>query len=196
MAGVLSAAVAGATALGLRPTSPTPEAVRFTIRTQSDEPLGQTAPLAISPDGRQVVYGAGASGTRLFLHDLEGFEARVLEDSEDARAPFFSADGAQVGFALFGRSLRALPVAAGAATSLGGVDLVEYGASWDVDGTLVLSSSWGRPLRILRPGGSEGVDLTRVDSEAGEGSHLWPRARLAEPPQHREHLRAGRGRGR
>ena len=174
VAGVLSAVVAGAVALGLRPTPPTPEAVRFTIRTQSDEPLGQTAPLAISPDGRQVVYGAGASGTRLFLHDLEGFEARVLEDSEDARAPFFSADGARVGFALFGRSLRALPVAAGAATSLGGVDLVEYGASWDVDGTLVLSSSWGRPLRILRPGGSEGVDLTRVDSEAGEGSHLWP----------------------
>ena len=174
VAGALSAVVAGAAALTLRPTAPTPEPVRFTIRTQSGEPLGQAAPLAISPDGRQVVYGAGASGTRLFLHDLEGFEARVLEDSENARTPFFSADGAQVGFTTVAGSLQALPVTAGVATSLGGVDVVEYGASWDVDGTLVLSSSWGRPLRILRPGGSEGVDLTRVDSEAGEGSHLWP----------------------
>ena len=171
---VVSATVVGAGMLALRPPSTAPgPATRFTIRTQSEEPLGQAAPLAISPDGRQVVYEAGGLGTRLFLHDLEGFEARVLEDSEAPQRPFFSADGAQVGFNSAAGLLRALPVAGGATTSLGGVDVVNMGASWDVDGTLVLSSSWGRPLRILRPG-SEIVELTRVDTEDGEGSHVWP----------------------
>ncbi len=40
------------------------------------------------------MYGAGLGtlGTRLFLHDLDGFEARVLEDSEGAIRPLLDGD--------------------------------------------------------------------------------------------------------
>ena len=49
------------------------------------------------------------------------------------------------------------------------------GASLGEDGTLVFVSTWAQPLAIVRPGASEAVELTRLDTTAGEAAHLWPR---------------------
>ena len=69
-AGLVSVVVATAAFVVLREGSGACT-TRFTIRTPSDQPLGQSGPIAIARDGRQLVYIAGAPGARLFLHDLE-----------------------------------------------------------------------------------------------------------------------------
>jgi hypothetical protein len=48
------------------------------------------------------------------------------------------------------------------------------GASWEDDGTIVAALDWGNPLQVFRPGASALAPLTRLDSQAGEGAHLWP----------------------
>ena len=60
--------------------------------------VGQTA-LALSRSGRTLVYvGGGAGRPRLYVRDLDRFEARPLAGTEGAFAPFFSPDGAWIGF--------------------------------------------------------------------------------------------------
>lgn len=84
VAGVLSAVVAGAAALTLRPTAPTPEPVRFTIRTQSDEPLGQPPPSRSRPMAGRSCMGpgpqSGAPSARQRPHPHRGYhEAHLFQ---------------------------------------------------------------------------------------------------------------------
>jgi serine/threonine-protein kinase len=146
----------------------------FVISTPDGQPLHTFAPIALSPDGRQLVYGVGLSGpSRLFHRSLDGFGSRPLE-AGDARTPFFSTDGDTVGF--FSPSsgeLRQLRLGGGAATRIAGTS-GNNGADWGEDHTVVFVERWGGPLRVLRPGASAAVDLTRVDVAAKESAHLHP----------------------
>ena len=56
--------------------------------------------LALSPDGRHLVYvGLAENGTRLYHRDLSRFDAPVeVAGSEGAQHPFFSPDSSQLGF--------------------------------------------------------------------------------------------------
>lgn len=59
--------------------------------------VGSYPALAISPDGGRVVFAAGG---RLWSRRLDSLESLLIPGSDDARAPFFSPDGTQVGFFL------------------------------------------------------------------------------------------------
>jgi eukaryotic-like serine/threonine-protein kinase len=137
--------------------------------------LNRWSPLALSPDGRQLVYGVGL-GVRggLFHQNLDAFDPRPLDENGRARIPFFSPRGDVVGFySASAGEVQQLRLSGGAATRLfDAPDLV--GASWGENGTIVFSSEWGQPLRIRRPGASDTTDLTRLNVEAGERAHLWP----------------------
>ncbi|HYV40588.1 MAG TPA: protein kinase, partial [Thermoanaerobaculia bacterium] len=55
--------------------------------------------LAISPDGRRVVYvGRRADKRQLFLRSLDAAEAAPIAGTEGAYSPFFSPDGQSLGF--------------------------------------------------------------------------------------------------
>jgi serine/threonine-protein kinase len=59
--------------------------------------VGQTA-LAISPDGRSLVYVAGGTARpRLYVRRLDRFEATPLAGTEGAFSPFYSPDGRWIG---------------------------------------------------------------------------------------------------
>ena len=175
--GVASAAAAAALVLAISSTPTAPaQPTRFTIRTPSDQPLNEFAPVALSPDGRRLAFvaGLGEDQTRLYLHDLDSFEARAVDDAAGGYAPFFSPDGESVGFQFgFVGGLSSVRVTGGAPTTLVG-DIVGYGATWGTDGTLVLTGNWGQPLRIRDPDTGELSELAPVDTEGGEGAHLWP----------------------
>jgi DNA-binding winged helix-turn-helix (wHTH) protein len=50
--------------------------------------------VTLSPDGRRVVYVGGAPDTaRLFLREMDRFDAIPLDGTEGAHGPFFSPDG-------------------------------------------------------------------------------------------------------
>jgi serine/threonine-protein kinase len=171
---LITAFVAGALTWVLKPES-TAGALRtsFVISTPDGETLNSVVPIALSPDGRQLVYGVGLSGAgRLFHRSLDAFESRPL-DVGDARSPFFSPEGDTVGFySPVSSELRQLRLGGGSATRI--VDSSNNGADWGEDHTLVFVERWGGPLRVLRPGAPAAVDLTRVDVGAKESAHLHP----------------------
>ena len=81
-------------------------------------PSGDPASLAISPNGRLLVFaGDSGTGTRLWLRALDESMTRVLEGTDDARLPFWSPDSRNVGFFSQGK-LKRVEVAGGSPRTL------------------------------------------------------------------------------
>ena len=129
---------------------PTPEVVRFSVPLglDADVYLGgggrpsRTA-LAFSPDGDRLVYSATVpgEGSRLYLQRMDQERAEPLVGTEGARLPFFSPDGAWIGFWAEG-SLRRVSVADGRIETIVQTWLPR-GATWGDDGTIVWSGAGG-----------------------------------------------------
>src|SRR5262249_30731048 len=76
---------------------------------------------AISPDGQTLAYAARAGNgeSRLFLRNLNSFEAREVPGSAGAEEPFFSPDGRWIAF--FGQGqLQKAALAGGSPVKLAG----------------------------------------------------------------------------
>src|SRR5262249_20377371 len=113
--------------------------------------------LAISPDGRRVVYAAGEGETRrLFLRPLDRYEATPIAGSEGAIDPFFSPDGGWIAFVGGGGKLRKVSLAGGPPVDL--CDLSSpppLGATWGADDRIVLTQGWPSELvRVPAAGGT------------------------------------------
>ena len=131
------------------------------------------APLAISPDGRAVVYGADNAGTtQLYLRRLDEFDSRVLTGTEGAQYPFFSPDGESIGFFARGRLLR-LSFAGGAPVPLCDVPVVGHGATWGSDGTIVFPAGNSGLMRVSAHG-ARPDPLTSVDPAFDRRAFHWP----------------------
>ncbi|MDO8681404.1 MAG: hypothetical protein Q7R30_23035 [Acidobacteriota bacterium] len=134
----------------------------------TDYPFG----LALSPDGRQLVYPATRAGAvALWLQSLSTNETRALPATDGASAPFWSPDGTRVGFFAAGR-IRAIELANGSMT-----DLTEArsgrGAAWNAAGDLVFAATGEGGLTRRGPDGVTS-SLTTPDAAHGESSHRWP----------------------
>jgi serine/threonine-protein kinase len=152
------------------PRTRAPIVTRATITLPADQSPapGLTAQpiLALSPDGRRLVYTAGSSGAyRLFSRSIDQFAAVAIPGTDNAHAPFFSPDGRSIGFfADYGLKVMQLPDGRPldlAPASSG------YGGWWHDDGTIVFAT--GRELlRVPATGGTatpirvEGVPATSL----------------------------------
>ncbi len=75
--------------------------------------------VAISPDGRRIVYvGRGGGTPRLWVKDAGQIGPSVLPGTDGATSPFFSPDGRQLGFVKDGKTVRILPLEGGSALTL------------------------------------------------------------------------------
>ena len=96
--------VAAGIVWSLRPAPSAGDEVRFEIATL---PTSDPASLAISPDGRTLVFSAISEGTsQLWLRPLEAVAAQRLPGTEDAAQPFWSPDSQTVGFFANGQLKR------------------------------------------------------------------------------------------
>lgn len=167
--------------------------VRFTI----EAPPGyiferHVAPLAISPNGQDLVYAArrtagpdsteeqGQLGWKLFHRSLQGFDARAIPGTDNALVPFFSPDGGRIGF-FSDKALKTVTLETDGAPSKGPVFTVcpthfSMGGTWLGDGTLVFAPDSARGLRRVSAGGGPVEILTVPDQTAGELGHWWPEA--------------------
>ena len=121
---------------------------------------GKILSLALSPDGRTlVVAGTDANGQRLYQRTLGRLEATPLSGTEGALAPFFSPDGAWIGFFADGR-LKRVPAQGGATVDIAAVSGYPAGASWGPDNRIVFASGARSPLRIVDADGGAPEPLT------------------------------------
>ena len=128
--------------------------------------------VAISPDGQHIVYRGGPRD-QLVVRSLDRIEARALEDTANARSPFFSPDGQWVGF-FDGVTLKKVSIAGGPAITIC-PSQIPRGADWGEDGTIVFATSdTANGLLRVSAGGGEPTVLTRPDPGQGERDHFAP----------------------
>jgi eukaryotic-like serine/threonine-protein kinase len=84
--------IVGAAAWTLRPTPESP-ITRFSVDLAG--PVGFLEPLALSPDGRRIVYAANG---QLYSQRLDQDEPTAIPGTEGGSNPFFSPDGESVAF--------------------------------------------------------------------------------------------------
>jgi Tol biopolymer transport system component len=97
-------------------------AVRFTMEIPVSQQLVLSAsfgtPVAISPDGRTIVYsGRGGRDRLLYARRLDQMRATPISGTETGRNPMFSPDGKWLGF-LARTELRVVPAEGGPAATL------------------------------------------------------------------------------
>jgi serine/threonine protein kinase len=131
--------------------------------------------IAVSPDGRFVVFAAATLGNiqrlprrdvpgnvlpsgnaPLWLRPLDSSVARPLEGTEGANFPFWSPDNKSIAFFQGGR-LKRTEVAGGSVQAL--CDGLGLGGSWNTDGTIVFQGGAPRQITEFAP---------------KEFAHAWP----------------------
>ena len=125
--------------------------------------------IALSPDGRVLVFSAARGGSQqLYRRALDQEAATVIAGTQGAGIPFFSPDGRWIGFWADGK-LKKVPAEGGTA-----VDICEaqplFGASWGADGVIVFGGRQG--LWHVSADGGQPAHLTTVGAD--EFSHRQP----------------------
>lgn len=151
---------------------------RFTV-VSADDPTIRLAPLhhypmiAISSDGRLIAYAArDQQRRRLYLRRIDEFAARPLEDTDGAGMPFFSPDGAWLGYFAQG-GLKKIAIAGGAPLAICKVS--GHAATWGANGVIVIGGDPYVGLRVVSAAGGEPRELLPLRRDEGEVAHLWPR---------------------
>jgi eukaryotic-like serine/threonine-protein kinase len=145
-------------------------AVRFPLSPPAGAAFAssQDVPLALSPDGRQIVYvAAGTNGTRrLWLRELHSEREQVLSGTDGANTPFWSPDSQWVGF-FAGNSLKKIRVSSGIAQTVAGNVSTYGGATWSVKDVILFPSTTGGLSRVSA--------LSGPPSQATNGQgQFWP----------------------
>jgi len=132
--------------------------------------------LALSPDGRYLVYSASSDGqesnARLYRHALENAKGEEIPGTEGGRTPFFSPDGKWIGFWAQNK-LWKVPASGGIPSVLcNGLTLPPMGASWRPDGRIAIGT-YKEGLQAVDAAGGKQEKLTALDVTK-EASHRLP----------------------
>ncbi len=178
LAGIAIGAVLGFLGLmrGRQPAPPAP--VRLGLVLPSDAPMavGAGPAVALSPDGRRLVYVARrGTTTQLYVRALDREEVVPIPGTESASGPFFSPDGEWVGFfAGADFKLKKVPISGGPAVTLCRILPNAIGASWAPDDRIYFyNGRQGGLAQVPASGGAPEV-VTVPDTNQGEVSHRWP----------------------
>ena len=156
-----------------------PPSTKFAITPSPTAPLASVNAndLAISPDGRHVLYRANTErGHQLYLHSLDDLVDRPMPGTEGAtNSAFFSPDGESVAF-FEGGKLKKISLAGGSSITLCDAAAPGLYGSWGSEDTIVFSANYEsvRQLYRVSASGGEPEVLATPDLDKGEDRYLSP----------------------
>jgi Tol biopolymer transport system component len=176
MLGALAIVSSIAAGWGWMRPAPAPQVVRYRIVIDSVPAVREvTGELAISPDGATLVRSGGPGGV-LLVRRRDELSFSVLAGTKDASGPFFSPDGARVGYYSNG-ALLAVPLAGGPPTVIADSLAVPESVTWGSDG-YVYRSMMSNGMEVLgraeARAGAPVQPFTTLDTAAGETMHFHP----------------------
>jgi len=179
MAGVLMIASALITAAAIHLSSRAPESPRVVLsillpKGQRLDGGAENGVIAVSPDGKAVVFAAsaGTAARHLYLRRLDRPEVIELAGTDNASNPFFSPDGEWVAFSA-NRHLMKTSVRGGTPIDIAAVSSYR-GGTWLDDGSIVYSPTFNSPLFRIGANAGDSHAITVLDSTRGERTHRWP----------------------
>ena len=184
---IAALALVGAGAVALRHARETPppaDAIQFTIAAPENTSFGGlpgggtgvATQLAVSPDGRYVVFVArGQNEFQLWLRPIAGLESTPLRGTDGAAFPFWSPDSRFVAFFAAGK-LHKVQITGGPPIPV--CDATRgLGGTWNRDNIILFSTtpdSGGNVLMRVSGAGGVPVAASVLDTTTGETSHRWP----------------------
>src|SRR5262245_48619722 len=170
VAAVLSS-VAGAIASRYVSRTPAPAAPSMAFDVSSG-PSMRIGSIAVSPDGRHLVFSARRDdgATELWIRPMDSLAARPLPGTRDAQYPFWSPGGREIGYFAAGNLYRialeeTTPHRVAAAVSA-------MGGAWGPDDTILFGTATGPIYRVAARGGSTPTPAT--EKTPTEVAHVWP----------------------
>ena len=130
-------------------------------------------PAVFSPDGSSIAFVASTPDGRrlLWVRRLDSLSAQFLSSTDGASYPFWSPDGAFVGF-FSDQKLKKVPASGGAVVTLSDAPFAA-GGTWSQAGIVFAPNMQGGLVRIPDSGGSA-VPATALAAERHERTHRWP----------------------
>ena len=182
---VLTAGLITTTVIELRPNrrlASAADPAKFTIAPPENasfggpsRPGGGTATqLAVSPNGRHIVFVARATTAyQIWLRPVATLEATPIQGTDGGAFPFWSPDSRSIGFFADGK-LKIAQIAGGPPMVLTDAPFGS-GGSWSRDNVILFAPgpSQSGLLRVSSAGGTPTV-ATTLDKTAGEDVHRWP----------------------
>jgi len=174
---VLGAVVAGlAVWLLIQPSAPLQSLNKFVITPSPPARLTATTgrEVAISPDGKHLVYLANAQGAidQLYLRSLDDFVDRPIGGTEGALSVmFFSPDSESVAFYTEG-VLKKISLTGGVAITLCQAPTIWSSGTWGPDNTIVFNIN--SSLHRVSASGGEPELLVALNRDQGENALVWP----------------------
>ena len=160
----------------LRP-APVPPLTQFALSLRAAEALappgaGGGARVAVSPDGRAIVYtGPGDGAPRLWYRRLDQLSATPITGTEGASSPFFSPDGRRIGFIKAGTSVRIASLD-GAPTVTLSDKANSTSGDWSDDDWIYFEVDSG--VARMRPSGGTPELVHKIDQDKNEVGAEWP----------------------
>jgi len=136
----------------------------------SSSPTNRDQFFELSPDGRFLVM---VRGGELWVRPLDAVTARRIEGIADATYPFWSPDGAWIGF-FEANELRKVAREGGRPQKICAAP-DGRGATWSSEGVILFSDRFGDHglSRVSAQGGTP-IPVTRIASDAGNDVHRYP----------------------
>ncbi len=164
-------AVAAATWMLARRPGPTMR-MQFAVAVPDEMSISH---MALSRDGAMVVFVSPEETSAmpiLFVQRVGSPNVTLLPGTQGASYPFWSPDGAYVGFFANGK-LQKTAVAGGTPQALA-VALAGRGGSWGSKGVILYSPDAQSPLQRVNADGSGAGTVTESIRTNGDQSHRWP----------------------
>ena len=153
------------------PLAPLPSRLVITSMGEAVVRPGNLHSLAITPDGRNVIY-IGAN--TLFVRQLDQLEPRAIVNGSAPLNSVFT-NNQWLGY-VEGKSLKKVALSGGRAMTILGPRFASLGATWETDDAIISADddTQNGLQRVSTDGSGKVTVLTHPDKDRGERDHAWP----------------------